>query len=151
MSYTTAQGRTQLLDQLAHAVDALADALVALGEAYDRLDESSGDRLEQHLFKPVQAAYGAARRSHTAFAARASLPARSFEQAARPLPSDPRQAIERAVTAIGRADDLLAELQDSMLPVEVGDPEIRASLSEIRRSISPLSGVARELSRRVGR
>jgi hypothetical protein len=38
-----------------------------------------------------------------------------------------------------------------MLPVEVGDPEVRAGLMQIRESIGPLSGRARELLRVLGR
>ena len=46
---------------------------------------------------------------------------------------------------------MLATLQDSMLPVEVGDPELRAGLSAVRESIGPLPGRARELLRTLGR
>ena len=70
MPYTTADARQQLLDTLAEATEALGSALAALGEAYEQLDERSGDVLEQELFRPVQLAYGRARRTHTAFAER---------------------------------------------------------------------------------
>lgn len=31
------------------------------------------------------------------------------------------------------ADEILIELQDSMAPVEVGDPELRAGLQDVRK------------------
>jgi hypothetical protein len=45
----------------------------------------------------------------------------------------------------------LGELQDSMLPVEVGDVELRAGLSEIRELVGGVRGRARELLRVLGR
>ena len=46
---------------------------------------------------------------------------------------------------------MLAELQDSMMPVEVGDRELRAGLSETRESIAELPARARRLMRTQGR
>ena len=57
--------------------------------------------------------------------------------------ADPRVYVDRAVDAIERADQMLAELQDSMMPVEVGDRELRAGLSETRRAIADLPARAR--------
>ncbi len=59
--------------------------------------------------------------------------------------------IDAAVDAAGRADGELAALQDSMLPVEVGDAELRAGLQEVRELIGELRGRARELVRTLGR
>ncbi|TMK24264.1 MAG: hypothetical protein E6G62_08820, partial [Actinobacteria bacterium] len=73
MPYTTADARQQLLDAVAEATEALAAALAALGEAYEQLDERNADVLEQELFRPVQLAYGRARRTHAAFAERHGL------------------------------------------------------------------------------
>src|SRR3712207_8397736 len=56
-------------------------ALAALGAAYDRLDEAAADRLEEQLFRPVQAAYGRAQRTYAGFAERHGLPGRSFAAA----------------------------------------------------------------------
>src|SRR5438093_4307577 len=80
MTYTTAEGRAQVLDALAAAADDLGLALACLGEAYEQLDEHSADRLEELLFRPVQMAYGRAKRTHAEFAARHGLPGRAFEQ-----------------------------------------------------------------------
>ena len=152
MPYAAADARRQLLDDLAAVVDELGIAVTALGEAYEALDEATGDRLEAELFGPVQAAYGRARRTHSEFSARHGLPARSFSpQPSGARPRDARGAIDRAVTLAGQADHELAELQDSMLPVEVGDPELRAGLSEVRRLIGRGTGAARELGRTLGR
>src|SRR4051812_49857682 len=81
MAYVTADARQGLLDDVAQAIEELGVALAALGAAYEVLDEASGDRLEEGLFRPVQAAYGRAQRTHAAFAARYGLPGRSFAPA----------------------------------------------------------------------
>ena len=65
--------------------------------------------------------------------------------------ADPRVYVDRAVDAIERADHILAELQDSMMPVEVGDRELRAGLSETRETIAELPARACRLMRTQGR
>ena len=152
MAYTMAEGRAQVLDALADAADDLGLALACLGEAYEQLDEHSADRLEEMLFRPVQTAYGRAKRTHAEFAARHGLPSRAFEQRAPGLASQgPKVLIERGVDAASEAGRAIGELQDSMLPVEVGDPELRAGLSEVRVLIGDLRARARELVRTLGR
>jgi hypothetical protein len=152
MPYTTADGRRQMLDELAAAVEGIAAALASLGEAYERLDDQSAERLEDELFAPVQAAYGRAKRTHTDFAGRHGLPIRAFDQSPPTrLPSDARHSIERAIDDLQAADETLSTLQDSMLPVEVGDPELRAGLAQVRELISPLPHRSRELMRTLGR
>ena len=59
--------------------------------------------------------------------------------------------LEAAVQAIVSADSTLATLQDSMLPVEVGDPELRAGLEQVRELLGHLSTRAHELVRTLGR
>jgi len=152
MPYSTADARQQLLDSVAGAADEIGFALASLGEAYERLDEHTADRLEQELFRPVQVAYGRVKRTHTEFAERHGLPTRAFEQASAGPPSqNVRAMLDSAIDALGRADGELATLQDSMLPVEVGDPELRAGLQEVRRLIGDLRGRERELLRTLGR
>jgi hypothetical protein len=152
MTYATAEARQQLLDDLALAVDELGTALAVLAAAYELLDERTADRLEEELFRGVQAAYGRAQRTHAAFAARYSLPGRTFTQPSAGLPSQgARMFLERAGEAISDADIALAELQDSMLPVEVGDPELRAGLAEVRTLVGDLQGRARQFVRTFGR
>jgi hypothetical protein len=152
MPYSTADARRQLLDSVAEAADEIGFALASLGEAYERLDEHTADRLEQELFRPVQVAYGRVKRTHAEFAERHGLPTRAFEQASAGAPSrDVRAMLDSAMDAIARADGALATLQDSMLPVEVGDPELRAGLQEVRRLIGDLRGRERELLRTLGR
>jgi hypothetical protein len=151
MSYTNREGRQELLDELARAADELAVALAALGEAYEQLDEQSGDRLEDVLFRPVQQAYGRAKRTHAEFAARHGMPERPLAAGSAGPASGARGHIDHAVEAIRRADDILAELQDTMLPVEIGDAEVRAGLSDVREQIGALPGRARELIRTLGR
>lgn len=152
MAYTSESARTQLLDQLAVAVNQLAIALASLGEAYEEVDERTADVLEQRLFRPVQGAYGRARRTHSEFAQRHQLPTRTFEPATPVAHSgDPRVHLERAITAIEQADHVVAEMQDSMLPVEVGDRELRDGLTETRELISAAPGYGRQLLRTIGR
>jgi hypothetical protein len=134
------------------AIAQIAVALTALGEAYEELDELTADALEEQLFRPVQAAYGRAKRTQSEFAGRSGLPVKSLASGGPGSPSQsPQTLIDRAVLAAGEADQTIAELQDSMLPVEVGDPELRAGLSQVRESLSLLPNRARELVRTVGR
>jgi hypothetical protein len=152
MAYTTAEGREQVLSDLAVAIEHIADALACLGEAYEQLDEQHGDVLEQQLFRPVQSAYGRAQRTYAEFAARSGLRARTFSAHSPGLQSQSVQAlIERAGDAAHDAEQAIAELQDSMLPVEVGDPELRAGLSQVRETLATVPGRARALVRTVGR
>src|ERR1700748_95553 len=114
MAYSAGEARQQLLDDIAAATDQLALAVAALGEAYEELDEQTADRLEEELFRPVQSAYGRLRRTHADFAERHRLAARTFTPSSGGAHSgDPRVYVERAVEAIERADQGLADLQDS--------------------------------------
>jgi ABC-type transporter Mla subunit MlaD len=152
VAYTTAEGRTQLLDELGDAADALARALADLSEAYEHLDDAGAERLEEALFRPVQQAYGRARRTYTEFAAAHELPARAFETPPVSAPGAPTQVlVERAVSSVEESDAALAALQDSMLPVEVGDPQLRAALSDVRTTLDHTRAHARELLRTLGR
>jgi hypothetical protein len=150
--YTTADARQQLLDTVAEAADELGVALASLSEAYEQLDEGNADRVEEQLFRPVQLAYGRARRAHAAFAERHDLPGRTFEAAIAGAPSrGVKGFLDSAVAAIAAADRLLATLQDSMLPVEVGDAQLRADLEQVRALVAGLGARARELLRTFGR
>ncbi len=152
MAYVTQEARQELLDIVAEAADEIGVALAALGAAYELLDDDTADALEEQLFRPVQVAYGRARRTHTGFAERHGLPTRTFEPASAGLPSQGvRGFIDRAVDAVAEADDILAELQDSMRPVEVGDPELRAGLAEVRELVGDLHARGREFLRTFGR
>jgi hypothetical protein len=152
MAYTTAEGRQQLLDQLAEAIDEIGFALASLGAAYEQLDLATADKLEEELFGPVQRAYGRAKRTYAAFAERAGLEPRAFEPQEAGLPSTGAKGfIDAAVDAIGAAGGNIATLQDSPMLLEVGDIELRKGLAEVRELIGDLPHVARELVRRLGR
>jgi hypothetical protein len=152
MAYRAGEARQQLLNDVAVAADQLALAVAALGEAYEELDEQTADRLEEVLFRPVQHAYGRLRRTHAEFADRYQLPGRTFERSSGGMHSgDPRVYVERAVEAIEQADQILIELQDSMMPVEVGDRELREGLSAVRTAIADVPGRAHALMRAQGR
>jgi hypothetical protein len=151
MAYTAAEGRQELLDQIAAAVGELAFALACLGEAYEKLDEYTADALEERLFGPVQRAYGGAKRAHAEFAARHRAPAQAFPPAEAPGGSGVPALIEQAVDAIAMADAGLATMQDSDVWIEVGDREVRAAVADVRERIAGLPERARELTRRLGR
>jgi hypothetical protein len=152
VSFTVAEGRQEILDQLAGAIDLLATAVAALTGAYERLDEQRSDALEEELFRPVQLAYGRARRTYNDFADRSGLERTTFAEGS---PGAEHQnaiaMIDRAAEAVRSADSAVADLQDSMLPVEVGDQELRAGLSETRSLIDHVPGRAQQFVRTVGR
>ena len=71
--------------------------------------------------------------------------------AAGALPLDAAGYVEQAIEATEHADDILSELQDSMLPVEVGDPELRAAIADVRTRLGEVPGRAADLLRTLGR
>jgi hypothetical protein len=149
---TTAEAQQQLLESVAGATEQIGIALTSLAAAYEQLDESHADQLEEELFRPVQLAYGRARRTHAEFAARHGLPSREFQPPPPGLASiGTKGFIDRALVAVGQADNALATLQDSLLPVDVGDPELRAALADLRTLVGGISQRARELVRTIGR
>ncbi len=152
MAATDAGARRQLLDAVAAAIDELGLAIASLGEAYDHLDDRTAERLEEDLFRPVQSAYGRAQRTYAEFAGRHGLPGARFEPRSVPVANrGAREPIDDAVAAVRAADDRLSELQDSLLPVEFGDLELRAGLTEVRRLLGDIPGKAREVVRTLGR
>lgn len=152
MTYSTADARKDLLDAVGDAIDDLARALAALGAAYELLDPHKAEELEVGLFGPVQVAYGRARRTYGEFAARYRLPVGTFEKAAPGAPSGGLKGyLDDAVAAVTSADATLATLQDSMMPVEVGDAELRAGLATVRELVAEVPQRARALSRTFGR
>jgi hypothetical protein len=147
-----ASARQDILDAIAEAAGEVAFALASLGEAYELLDDHTADRLEERLFRPTQSAYGVAQRTHAAFAARHRLPSPAFAPRTAPAATHgPRPPIDAAVEALRTADDRIAELQDSMLPVEYGDPDLRAGLSEVRRLVDDAVRGAQDIVRTLGR
>jgi hypothetical protein len=152
MAYIAAEARQQLLDAVAEATDEIGEALAALGAAYELLDEYSAEKLEEELFRPIQTAYGRAKRTHAGFAERYGLTSRAFASASPGVASTGVKGfLDSAVESVGEADSALARLQDSMMPVEVGDAELRAGLAEVRELVGGLRGRARQLVRTLGR
>jgi hypothetical protein len=152
VAYSSAEARVQMLEDIAAAADDLALALACVSEAYEELDDDAADALEQAMFRPVQAAYGRLKRTHAEFSSRHRLPERRFEtRSAGAHSGDPRVYIERGLEAAEAADQAIAELQDSMMPVEVGDQELRAGLAETRSALAEVPSRGRRLLRTVGR
>ena len=152
MAYIAGEARQELLDTLGEVIDKVAAALAALGEAHEQLGTVPADRLEDELFRPVQKAYGRAKRTHAGFAQRQGIPGRVFTPATPGLPSTGiRGFIDSAVVSVAEADAVLVELQDSMMPVEVGDAELRAGLADVRELLGDVRARAREFVRTLGR
>jgi hypothetical protein len=104
------------------------------------------------MFRPVQRAYGRARRTLSGFAERHGLEARPLSpRQPTHAAAQPRELIEDAADAAAEADERLSELQDSMRPVEVGDPELRAGLAEVRESLGAVEEHADTFLRSLGR
>lgn len=151
MSYSSAEGRTRILADTAAAVEVLASAMASVGEAYEHLDERSGEQVEEQLFRPLQGAYAHLRRAHAAFAGRVGLAAVVAGTPVVPAPTGAGQALGQAAEAVTEADQLIAELQDSLLPVEVGDRELRADLAAVRTALAPLPEACASVIRTLGR
>ena len=152
MSYTNVEARQHMLDALAAATEQLARAVASLSAAYEQLDEQQADVLEARLFRPTQHAYGRAQRTHAGFADRHGIERRQFTIPVAEAPSTGvRGYLEHAVDAVGAAEQELVALQDSLMPIEVGDEELRAGMTEVRQLIAPLPVRARELLRVFGR
>lgn len=152
MAYTSAEARQELLDAFAVAIDGIGAALAALGAAYEQLDERNADRLEEELFGPVQLAYGRAKSTYARFAERHGMTGPAFAMPQPGIPSTGAKGfIDAAVGDVAQADMALSELQDSSLPTEVGDEELRAALAGIRGLLGGVRRRARELERTLGR
>jgi hypothetical protein len=152
VTYDTAEARRELLQAVADATGHLGMALGWLTLAYERLDDATADELEEQLFGPVQKAYGRARRAHDGFAERFAIshdPIEIGEPHAGNRPA--REMISHGVDECSHADALLSELQDSMRPVEVGDAQLRAGLTEVRAGIGHVRANARALLGHLGR
>jgi hypothetical protein len=152
MAYTSAEARQDLLDAFADAIEHIGAALADLGAAYELLDERNGDRLEAELFGPVQRAYGRAKTTYAQFAGRHGMNGRTFATPSPGLPSTGAKGlIDNAVGSVAQANSALSGLQDSSLPTEVGDQELRAALSEVRELLDGVRQRAREIERTLGR
>jgi hypothetical protein len=152
MAITALEARQRILDDLATALDQLALALARLSEAYELLDDDTAERLEAELFRPVQRAYGRGKRTHAGFAQRCGLGVREIDSPSPGVSSQGVKAfVERAMVASSDAGRRIAELQDSMLPIESGDAELRAGLAEVRELLEELPGTARQFLRILGR
>lgn len=152
MTYTNIEGRKKVLSDLGIAIEQIAVSLAALESAYEQLDDDHAAELEARIFRPAQLAYGRAKRTHREFSARSNLPARSFDSTGPgPQSQSVQTLIDRAAYAAAQADQTISTLQDSMLPVEVGDPVLRAGLSQTREALAAIPLGARDVVRTVGR
>lgn len=152
MAITRQEAQEQILQELASATDRIALAVACLGEAYELLSVDAADRLEEELFRPAQKAYGRGKRTHDHFAERVGRPALQLEAPSAGRTSQGIKAfVERAVEAAEDADQMIAELQDSMLPIESGDAELRAGLAEVRELLGRIPKAATPFLSTLGR
>jgi hypothetical protein len=152
MAQTQVEARQQILDDLAAALDQLGLAMACLSEAFERLAVDAADRLEAELYRPVQRAYGRGKRTHAQFAERVGLSGDTFEPpSAGPASQGAKELIQKMAAALADADRRVAELQDSMLPIEFGDGELRAGLSEVRELLEKVPTAAALFLRTLGR
>jgi hypothetical protein len=80
------------------------------------------------------------------------MPGRQFElPSAGPTSQGAKDLVERAAAAAAAADRIIAELQDSLLPLESGDPQLRSELSEVRELLAGITANARDFLRALGR
>jgi hypothetical protein len=152
MAQTMVEARQQILDDLAGALDQLGLAVACLSEAFEQLAVDEADKLEADLYRPVQRAYGRGKRTHAQFAQRVDLSGDTFEPpSAVPSPHGVKELVQRMAAALADADRRVAELQDSMLPIEAGDAELRAGLNEVRELLKPVPRAAALFLRGLGR
>ncbi len=152
MAVSTVEARGRILADLASVIAQLGFGTACLGEAYEQLDDATADRLEDTLFRPLQRAYGRAKRTQSGFANRFGLEATALAPASPGLASQGAKVfVTRAATAAAEADQRVAELQDSMLPIEAGDAELRAGLAEVRELLSGVPAAASAFLRTFGR
>jgi hypothetical protein len=150
--YAEVDARRRILAGVATAIEDLGRGLAAIGAAYEQLDEQQADRLEEQLFRPVQHAYGRAKRTHTEFATRYGLSDREFTSPSAGRPSSGVKGfVQDAVDAVERAEAELVAVQESDIAIEVGDPELRAGLAEVRQLIDAVSRNAHQFLRSFGR
>jgi hypothetical protein len=151
MAYVASEARQELLVEIGEAIHELGVALAALGAAYELVDEQTADSLEEQVFAPTQTAYGRAQRTYNGFAQRFDLTTEAFNPAPEPASRSAADLLEGAAEAARDADEILAELQDSLRPVEVGDAELRAGLAEVRTLLGDVPARVRQVHRLLGR
>jgi hypothetical protein len=152
VAYTTQEAREQILDDLGYAIEEITLASDCLGLAYELVHGGSADRLEEDLFRPVQSALGKAKRTQSGFATRVGMAVPALEAVEAGVSSQGARAlVDRAGAASAEASRAIAELQDSMLPIEAGDAELRAGLAEVRDLVDGMSARTREFVRVLGR
>jgi hypothetical protein len=152
LARTERDDREQIVGALAVATERISLATAALGLAYEQLDETTAGRLEADLFRPVQRALATAKRTNAGFAQRFGMePPAAGTPSAGAASQGAKQLVENAVAALADASRDLAELQDSMLPIEVGDAELRFGLAETRELVDAVPASAREFLRTLGR
>lgn len=142
----------QLLDSVGQAANELTQALAMLTEAFEQLDERQAERLEEALFRPIQRAYGRAKRAYGGYAERRGLEAAPLATPTAPAPSiGVKGLVEGAVEAAAQVDSELVMLQDSLMLIELGDADLRAGLAEVRQALAEVSDGARSFLRTFGR
>ena len=143
MAFTTREAHEQIVAELGWAVGQIALASETLSDAYERLDVTTADRLEDELYRPLQRSFGRAKRTLVQFAGKVGIEPSEGEPDETNLGRlTVKQTIERAVALAADGGQRIAELQDSDMAIAAGDAELRAGLAETRRLLGELSSRA---------
>ncbi|MHB8490972.1 MAG: hypothetical protein ACYDA6_01995 [Solirubrobacteraceae bacterium] len=152
MNSDRSDARQQLLTAVEAATEGLARAMAYLTEAFEQLDEQHADQLEAALFRPLQRAYGRAQRACAEYAQRNAVAVGEHVQPPQPAPSiGAKGLVDGAVETLGEIEGELVMLQDSLMLIELGDPEFRAALAEVRQVLADVTRAARAFLRTLGR
>src|SRR3954447_1607456 len=105
MAQTMLEARTQILDDLAAALDQLGLAVACLSEAFEQLAVDSADRLRADLYRPAQRAYGRGQRPHAQFAQRTGLGGDTFTPpSAGPASQGVKELVQKMAAALADGD-----------------------------------------------
>lgn len=149
---TQSEARDEITTEVNAVVGRLSLAIACLTEAYEQLPDDAADELEAVLFRPMQKAYGQARATLNGFASRFGLTVPALEPPTPGLKSQGAQEfIEKAAALASATAGQVAELQDSMLPIDAGDPELRRGLAAVREILDGVPAAARGFLSTLGR
>ena len=152
MAFTTREAHEQIVNELGWAVGQIALASECLSDAYEELDVTTADRLEEELYRPLQRAFGRAKRTLVDFAAQTGLePSEGEPDSAGPPRLTVKQKIERALALAADGGQRIAELQDSDMAIASANAELRAGLAETRRLLAELCSRGPSFLRSFGR
>ena len=153
MTYTSDEGRRELLGATAEAADTIGVALAALGAAYELVDD---DTARSAGVGAVRAGAGGVRAGEAGHArvrgaARAAASAFAVADAGRAFGAARAATSSRRSRRSSTPTTSSPSCRTRCCPVEVGDPELRAALADVRTRLGEVPVRAAELLRTLGR